>query len=99
MKDYTGARFYAITGIGYGKGFTAEEAVENYIATQCRNFKASREEVLAESWGRIWQAPEGTIGFVLDSSVQWEVGGEYVAATPDQRVGDVGNVPDWAKDS
>ena len=90
--DYSDARFFAISSIGYGKGFTAEEAVENYVATQLANHPASStvfgtkakwEEALrsGEAQADVWQAPEGWTGFVLGfDGLHWtrdvEEGGE-----------------------
>lgn len=81
-KDYSKALFYAISGLGYGKGFTPEEAVENYVTTQLRNYPAKStiyktrpkwQEALrtGDAKAVVWEAPEGTVGFVLDSRVRW----------------------------
>lgn len=94
MTDYATAPYWAITGLGYGKGFTPEEAVENYLRIQMRNWQQSREAILDAGWGRVWKAPEGTTGFVADGEIRWEIDGEYVKAEQDQIVGDVGNVPE-----
>lgn len=99
MKDYTDARYWAISGLGYGKGFTPEEAVENYVAIQLRNYRAKdtifgtrpkfeaalREgEVKAE----VWKAPEGTTGFVVDHrGLQWyDADSTYTAASEEHLV-------------
>lgn len=80
MKDYGDAQFYAISGIGYGKGFTAEEAEENYYAQQARSFRhlhrtvkgriAKIKEMAPPS---IFKAPADATGFVFDGSVRWTV--------------------------
>lgn len=92
MKDYSDARFYAISGIGYGKGFTPEEAQENYVATQLRNYPARStvygtrkkwQEALTTGDAKaiVWEAPEGTTGFVLDGRVRWQdADGKYTDA-------------------
>jgi hypothetical protein len=92
MTDYTTARYYAISSIGYGKGFSAEEAIENYVAIQRRNhhwkttvFKSSKawEEALrtGEAKAKVWQAPEGTTGFEYGfGGLRWVKGDEYVPA-------------------
>lgn len=97
MKDYSKSRFYAISGIGYGKGDTPEEAVDNYVATQLRNHPAKNtvfktkpkwEAALrsGDAKGIVWEAPEGTVGFVLDGRVRWEdAEGNYTNANVSQR--------------
>lgn len=98
MTDYTEARFYAISGLGYGKGFTATEAYENYVQTQLRNTRA--KDTIYETKPKfeaalrtgdlkpdIWQAPEGTAGFVIDSSLRWyDDDDNYTAATEEHLV-------------
>jgi hypothetical protein len=102
VKDYSTARFWAISSIGYGKGFTAEEALENYVKTQMRNHPASStvfktkakwEEALrtGEAKPVLHRSPEGFDGFVLGfDGLQWkrEVDGhtEYRAARPEDYV-------------
>lgn len=82
MTDYTEARYWAISSIGYGKGFTAHEALDNYVAIQARNHPASTtvfktkpkwEEALrsGEAAPEIWRAPEGFTGFVMGMGAHW----------------------------
>lgn len=82
MKDYSTARFWAISSIGYGKGFDAAEALENYVKTQLRNHPASTtvfktkakwEEALrtGEAKPTLFQAPEGYTGFVIGMGSHW----------------------------
>lgn len=92
MKDYSKAQFWAISSIGYGKGFTADEAIENYVSTQLRNFPASStvyktkakwEQALrtGEAQAQVWKSPAGTTGFTLGfGGLQWERPGGYVPA-------------------
>lgn len=74
--DYTEAPFYAIGGPGYGKGFTEEEAVANYVAAVTRGvsvkntaFKSKAEMTAYFTAGGgapiTWRPPVGTVGFVL----------------------------------
>lgn len=98
MTDYSDARFYAISGIGYGKGFTAEEAVENYVKIQLRNHPAKNtvfgtrakwEAALrtGEAKPQVWHAPEGATGFILDSRIHWTMkDGSHVTATEEHLV-------------
>lgn len=93
-------RYWAISGMGYGKGNTPGEAIENYVATQKRNLPAKStvfktpkawDEALRTGAAKadVWHAPEGTVGFVLDPSLKWETAdGTYVAATRDQKMED-----------
>jgi hypothetical protein len=82
MKDYGKAQFWAISSIGYGKGFSPEEALDNYVKTQVRNFAASTtvfktkakwEEALrsGEAAPEIWKAPEEADGFVFGMGAPW----------------------------
>lgn len=75
-SDYTYAPFYAISGSGYGKGFTTREAVENFVKAVTRGlkvndtpFKTKTEMVDHFTSGggapTEWKAPEGAVGFVL----------------------------------
>lgn len=94
MSDYSTARYYAISGIGYGKGHTPEEAVENYYEIQQRNFrhlhrtKPGRIKALkVDAPPTVFHAPEGVNGFILDSVVRWQMtDGTVVPASDDQRV-------------
>jgi hypothetical protein len=101
-KDYTCARHFAISGIGYGKGFSPAEALDNYVKIQLRNIPADRtifktrkawEEALrsGEAKASVWVAPEGWDGFLLsDEGLSWtrEVDGqkEYRKARIEERV-------------
>ena len=98
QKDYADAPYYAITGLGYGKGFTVTEAYENYVQSQLRNLRAKDtiyetkpkfEAALRNGDLRpdIWKAPEGTTGFVLDTRLRWcDADNNYTEATEDQLV-------------
>lgn len=99
MPDYSEARFYAISRIGYGKGFTADEAIENYVRIQLRNYpprttvfktKAKWEAALrtGEAKPTLFHAPEGAVGFVLDyTTVRWHMSDDtYQDVTADERV-------------
>ena len=96
-KDYSNSRFFAISGIGYGKGDSPVEAIENYVASQLRNIpfkstvfktKAEFEEALRTGSGQavVWKAPEGATGFVLGMGLRWEIDGQYVPAVEDDQV-------------
>lgn len=80
--DYSTARFYAITGIGYGKGFDAQEASRNYVNTQLRNVPAEQTVfktrakfraalVTGELKPEVYYAPDGASGFRLGSDFVW----------------------------
>lgn len=82
MAKGTG-RYWAITGLGWGRGETAEEATANYVAAQLRNYRAAdtvfetRPKFKAaletgECAARVWQAPEGTEGFYADPTIHWQ---------------------------
>lgn len=80
--DYTDARYWAIGGIGYGRGFTAQEALDNYVSVQLRNWKGHTritEDRLrdGELKPKVYLAPEGVQGFVIDhEGMKWEFGND-----------------------
>lgn len=77
--DYSTARFFAIGGIGYGKGFTVDEARDNYVAIQRSNFPHIDAAELTDGNLRpvLWQAPEGVTGFFTDGGAPyWTQEGE-----------------------
>lgn len=85
MTDYTKARIWAISGIGYGKGDTIEQAVENHDSTQARNYGSMLSVPVTDVPLLVWQSPEGTEGFVLESKgPRWEIDGRYVWAEVEQ---------------
>lgn len=76
IRNYSNARYFAISSIGYGKGFSEEEALENYVKSQLRNipfehtiFETKKEWEAALRSGmaqaQVWLAPEGWTGFTL----------------------------------
>lgn len=76
LRSYKTARYFAISAIGYGKGFTQEEALENYVKTIMRDIPVSStvfdtrkewEEALRSgvAQAQVWIAPEGWDGFLL----------------------------------
>lgn len=96
MTDYTDARFYAISAIGYGKGFTAEEASENYYDVQARNFsylhrtiKGRIMKLKETAPPTVFEAPADAESFVTDGSqVMWNLAdGSRALATSDQIIG------------
>jgi len=63
-KDYSTARYWVISDVAYGKGFTAEEARLNYRATLRRDFSHLTEEEIEEFTPDVaWHAPEEATGF------------------------------------
>lgn len=86
--------YYAITGLGWGRGDTPVEAEQTYLRIQRQNFRSLTDEDLAEAWGFVWQAPEGATGFVMDFQIYWQFEDrDPEVATPDQRVHTIGRVP------
>src|SRR5690349_5370067 len=82
--DYSKARFFALGSMGYGKGFDAEEAVENYVKTQVRNhrikdliFKTKAEfETYLRSNVEVFKAPDDfapgfSVGFIIGFGTRW----------------------------
>jgi hypothetical protein len=88
MSDTTDtARFWAISGLGWGKGNTPGEAIENYVEAQLRNWPAkSTVYKTPMKWAKalrtgeakpdVWLAPEGTTGFVSGMGSHWTSPGE-----------------------
>lgn len=92
MTNYTNARFYAISTIGWGKGFTPEEAVKNYYDEQAQNFPRLHRTIkgriakLKESAPpTVFEAPVDAEGFATDGhQVFWDlVDGSRVPVTSD----------------
>lgn len=93
--------YYAITGIGWGRGETPQAALGAYLNTQLRNFpRLSVDDLLGEDspWGFIWRSPQGTTGFYdSPSGMFWRVEGSDEGVPFDgatQKVGEVGAVPE-----
>lgn len=94
MTDYTHARFYAISTIGYGRGRTAEEAVENYYDYLQADLsflaasKAGRVAKLQSDYEpTVFEAPAAATGFTLvGMHVKWNTPDGLVPATDDQKV-------------
>lgn len=87
----TTPRYYALNGIGWGRGNTPGEAIENFVANVGRRWKttvyksrASFEKELrtGDIKPQVWHAPEGTTGFVLDSILNWTSGDDNDVYTP-----------------
>ena len=80
MTDYSDARYWAISGIGYGKGFTPEEAKANYAKTQLRNHGPQVRDLLEnEAAPVVYLAPEGSDGFVHSwDGLTWTAGDDDV---------------------
>lgn len=82
-------RYYALSGLGWGRGNTPGEAIENYVESNSRNWKmtifksrAGFEKALrtGDAKPQVWHAPEGATGFVQDTILRWQIGDEYVPA-------------------
>lgn len=95
MDDYNGARYWAISAVGYGRGFSPGEAESNYAERVAMDFKhlhrvkAKRLEIVRDTFpATVWKSPEEAIGFVLDSQVRWTFadGRRPVAATEEDLV-------------
>lgn len=81
-KDYSDAPFYAISGIGYGKGYDEQEARRNYTTSQLRNIPAEQTVFKTRTAFRaalndgemkpeVYRAPEGATGFVTGADFIW----------------------------
>lgn len=92
-----GVMYYAITGAGWGRGHTIDEAVDNYRDAIRRSWPTMWKGILDGEdapWGFVWEAPEGADGFYLDSEIHWTgPDGFNQTATADQKRVDVGPVP------
>ena len=102
MTNYSTARYWAISGIGYGKGFSEQEARENYVAIQERNWARmgyageSPDLRTALTEGELqpvtYLAPEGADGFFSDGRVHWTQDGQHMR---EATVDDVLTNPHW----
>lgn len=92
-------KFIAITGLGWGNGETIGEAVRVYKAAQIRNFPSLKTkdgaEMLNESWGFVWETPEGATGYFMDyDGLTWQFPGNGTAkAQSEDRRGSIGTLP------
>lgn len=80
MTDLTGARFYAISTIGYGLAHTAEEAVEIYYTVMARSYshlhrtmKGRIAKLKEAAPPTVFEAPADATGFTLDGVVRWQL--------------------------
>jgi hypothetical protein len=93
-EDAMQPTFYAITGLGWGKGDTPIEAVETYLRIQRTNFPHLTDDEITEVWGFVWQAPEDATGFSLDSRLWWQTDAGPREADASERVLPIGVLPD-----
>lgn len=88
--------FYAITGLGWGRGDSLMVAVEEYLKAQRRSFPHLSQDELEEAWGFVWLAPEGATGFF--DGVQgfyWKMGdADSVLFEQSQKVAPIGKLPE-----
>lgn len=91
--------FYAISGLGWGRGETPDAARKAYVETQLRNYQASMTVFKTKPKFRaalesgelapdVWQPPTGTVGFVIDHrGLMWyDADDNYTPAAVEQRV-------------
>ena len=94
MTETTTRDYWAITGLGWGRGATAEEAVANYRKAMKRDYPKVNQYDLDEAWGWVWLEPEEATGYWMDSELWWKMeGGTVQKAEDSQRVHTIGNVP------
>ena len=87
--------YYAITGLGWGRGEDAMEAITNYRDIQKRNFRHLSEDDLREAWGFLWKAPEGATGFrQVIGGTEWTTDGDPIPFAAEDKRADIGNVPE-----
>lgn len=61
--DYSDARFWAISGLGYGKGYSVEEAVINHDEWVGRDFKKMLAVPIEEVGLVVWESGDDVDGF------------------------------------
>lgn len=99
QQHMTIQHYFAISSIGWGKGFTPEDAVNVYVTTQLRNHPAKNtvfgtkkkwEQALREGEAKpdVWLPPAGTTGFVIDDrGLHWlDEGDNYTPAELEHKV-------------
>lgn len=80
--DQQAGTYWALSGLGWGRGETPQEAVDNYVEAQMRNYPAkhtvfkTRPKFKAalttgEVKPEVWKAPEGYDGFVTGMGAFW----------------------------
>jgi hypothetical protein len=89
--------YLAHTALGWGWGDTIEEALRVYWKYQRRNYPHLNQEDLDESWGYVWKAPAGANSQYRGIEGMWwqfeDDRGDQIASL-DQRVANIGNVPE-----
>jgi hypothetical protein len=75
MDIMENCRLWAVSGLGWGRGETVEEAVRNH------------DEIVGRDWGKmlsvpinevglaVWECPDWATGFVTDGSLRWTAEG------------------------
>jgi hypothetical protein len=87
--------YFVHTSLGWGRGDDPATAVANYYKAQRNNFPHLADEEIEQAWGFVWRAPEGADGFYHGvEGMYWTGEGDDELATLDQRVLNVGNVPE-----
>lgn len=81
MKDYSDATFWAISSLGYGRGYDVQEAVTNHDRIVSRDYRDMLNRPVGEIPMLVWE--RAADGFVLDSQVRWETDGKYVGSDVD----------------
>jgi hypothetical protein len=103
MKDYSNSRFWAISGLGYGKGDDVAEAVQNHDEIQGQNWGENLTVPVAEIPLTVWEAPEWSNGFVSDGSIRWTAQGRAELADGKTQIRAVRNPAEywteWAEEA
>lgn len=78
--DYSKAQFWAISSLGYGKGFSLNEAIVNHDKTISRDYGSMLSVPVTFVPLMVWKPKdENVTGFYLDGSgPHWTVGDEGV---------------------
>jgi len=93
--------YWAISGLGWGKGETPEKAVKTYLRVQRQNFRHLSAEEILEARGQVLLAPEGATGFAMGFEDSWlDADGGPLSEIdyPTQVVAWIGALPPWAED-
>lgn len=85
-KPMSDLKYWAISGIGYGKGATVAEAVATHDEIQQRNYGKMLAVPVAEVPLIVWEPPVGITGFYLAGEVWWtSEDADFVASPTEAR--------------
>lgn len=91
--DYTNARYWAISTLGYGKGFSVEEAVANHDEWVGRDYAESLKVPIGSVALTVWESGDDVDGFA--GTTYWTSGGATVSEFAEDEIRAHRAQPQW----